>query len=151
MQRNTLALASLNITPATLAAPLNKRVVTHGTNNQQAPAAFIGHGHQEAFVRRLNIAYRERALTLHASGLAPAAAHGGSALWVSAPKGTDTRALTAALYRQGVVVEPGDIFFAGARPARHHLRIGYSSIAVDRIEAGVKVIGRELAAVAKIR
>jgi len=78
----------------------------------------------------------------------PAAAHGGSALGVSAPKGTDIRALTAALYSQGVVVEPGDPFFAGTRPARHHLRIGCASIPIERIEAGVRVIGRALAAMA---
>lgn len=132
---------------------LRRLVMRHvATNNQQAAASFIGHGHQEAFVRRLNVAYRERARVLraalaqHAPGLTPAAAHGGSALWVSARAGTDTRALAARLYRQGVVVEPGDVFFANARPPRHHLRIGYSSIALDRIEAGVRVIGRELAA-----
>jgi len=131
---------------------LRRLVMRHvPTNNQQAAASFIGHGHQEAFVRRLNIAYRDRAqalrtaLALHAPGLTPVLAHGGSALWVSASKGCDTRELTARLYRQGVVVEPGDVFFAGARPPRHHMRIGYSSIPVERIEAGVRVIGRELA------
>jgi GntR family transcriptional regulator/MocR family aminotransferase len=124
------------------------------TNNQQAAASFIGHGHQEAFVRRLNVAYRDRAqalraaLALHAPGLTPVSAHGGSALWVSASRGTDTRALTARLYQYGVVVEPGDVFFASARPPRHHLRLGYSSIPAERIEAGVRVIGRELAAMA---
>jgi len=131
---------------------LRRLVMRHvPTNNQQAAASFIGHGHHEAFVRRLNIAYRDRAhalrtaLALHAPGLTPAAANGGSALWVSASKGTDTRALTARLYGQGVVVEPGDVFFAGAGQPRHHMRIGYSSIPVERIEAGVRVIGRELA------
>ncbi|MBL8324548.1 MAG: PLP-dependent aminotransferase family protein [Rubrivivax sp.] len=132
---------------------LRRLVMRHvATNNQQAAASFIGHGHQEAFVRRLNIAYRERAQALrtalaqHAPGLVPAAAHGGSALWVSADKGVDTRALAARLYRQGVVVEPGDVFFGGARPPRQHLRIGYSSIALERIEGGACLIGQELAA-----
>ena len=132
---------------------LRRLVMRHvATNNQQAAASFIGHGHQEAYVRRLNIAYRERAQALraalaqHAPGLTPAAAQGGSALWVRARPGVDTRALAATLYRQGVVVEPGDVFFASARPPRRHLRIGYSSIAVDRIEAGVRVIASELRA-----
>ncbi|MBL0087439.1 MAG: aminotransferase class I/II-fold pyridoxal phosphate-dependent enzyme [Ideonella sp.] len=96
---------------------LRRLVMRHvATNNQQAAASFIGHGHQEAFVRRLNIAYRDRAqalrkaLALHASGLTPVAAHGGSALWVSASQGCDTRELSVRLYRQGVVVEPGDVF-----------------------------------------
>jgi GntR family transcriptional regulator/MocR family aminotransferase len=131
---------------------LRRLVMRHvPTNNQQAAASFIGHGHQEAFVRRLNIAYRDRAhalraaLALHAPGLTPVSANGGSALWVSTSKGIDTRELGARLYRQGVVIEPGDVFFASARPPLQHMRIGYSSIPVDRIEAGVQVIGGELA------
>jgi GntR family transcriptional regulator / MocR family aminotransferase len=137
---------------------LRRLVMRHvPTNNQQAAAAFIAHGHQEAFVRRLNLAYRERAqalhaaLALHAPGLAPTSAQGGSALWVSAPKGVDTRELTQRLYRQGVVVEPGDVFFAGPRPPKHQLRIGYSSIPLDRIEPGARIIGQELAALRKRR
>jgi GntR family transcriptional regulator/MocR family aminotransferase len=127
------------------------------TNNQQAAASFIAHGHQEAFVRRLNAAYRDRAnalraaLAAHAPGLAPAAARGGSALWVAADKGVDARALTERLHAHGVVVESGDVFFHGGRQPRHHLRIGYSSIPVDRIPAGVRLIGRELAALSTPR
>jgi GntR family transcriptional regulator/MocR family aminotransferase len=130
---------------------LRRLVMRHvPTNNQQVAASFIAHGHQEASVRRLNIAYRERAqtllaaLALHAPGLQPVSAQGGSALWVSANRGVDTRELAQRLYKQGVVVEPGDVFFASARPPRQHLRIGYSSIPVERIEAGVRVIAREL-------
>ncbi len=121
------------------------------TNNQQVAASFIAHGHQEAFVRRLNIAYRDRAQALraalaqHAPGLKPVSAQGGSALWVSAGTGVDTRDLVARLYAQGVVVEPGDVFFAGSRRPRHYIRIGYSSIPAERIEAGVRVIASELA------
>jgi GntR family transcriptional regulator / MocR family aminotransferase len=132
---------------------LRRLVMRHvPTNNQQVAAAFIAHGHQEAFVRRLNLAYRDRcaalraALAQHAPMLAPTAAHGGSALWTTAPRGIDTCELAARLYRQGVVVEPGDVFFHGARVPRDCLRIGYSSIPLERIDAGVRVIGRELAA-----
>jgi GntR family transcriptional regulator / MocR family aminotransferase len=130
---------------------LRRLVMRHvPTNNQQVAASFIAHGHQEAFVRRMNIAYRERAqllraaLAKHAQGLAPMSAQGGSALWVSAAKGVDLCALSARLYARGVVVEPGDVFFAGARQPRHHMRIGYSSIPLHRIEAGVRAIAQEL-------
>ncbi len=130
---------------------LRRLVMRHvPTNNQQVAASFIAHGHQEAFVRRLNLAYRERAQALrtalaqHAPGLRPVAAQGGSALWCSARHGIDTRELASRLYQQGVVVEPGDVFFAEGRVPRHHLRIGYSSIPVDRIDAGVRLIAREL-------
>jgi GntR family transcriptional regulator / MocR family aminotransferase len=130
---------------------LRRLMMRHvATNNQQAAASFIAHGHQEAFVRRLNIAYRERARVLraalvqHAPQLQPMSAQGGSALWVSAPKGVDTRELSQQLYAQGVVVEPGDVFFAGTRVPKNHLRIGYSSIALERIEPGVRAIARAL-------
>jgi GntR family transcriptional regulator / MocR family aminotransferase len=121
------------------------------TNNQQAAASFIAHGHHEAFVRRLNLAYRERArvlrqaLELHAPALRPMAAQGGSALWVTAPAGVDTRDLAQGLYLDGVVVEPGDVFFANTRAPRRHMRIGYSSIPADQVEAGVRLIARGLA------
>jgi GntR family transcriptional regulator/MocR family aminotransferase len=137
---------------------LRRLVMRHvPTNNQQVAASFIAHGHQEAFVRRLNLAYRERAQALrsalaqHARGMKPVSAQGGSALWCSAAPGIDMRELAARLYRQGVVVEPGDVFFAGTRVPRHHLRIGYSSIPVERIDAGVRLIARELKAMASAR
>ena len=136
---------------------LRRLVMRHvPTNNQQAAAAFIAHGHQEAFVRRLNLAYRDRAqalhvaLALHAPSLVPTSAQGGSALWVSARKGVDTRELAMRLYREGVVVEPGDVFFAGPRPPKHYLRIGYSSITADRIDAGVQVIARQLSSIGRV-
>jgi DNA-binding transcriptional MocR family regulator len=40
------------------------------------------------------------------------------------------------------------VFFAGSRVPRHHVRIGYSSIPVERIDAGVRLIARELEALA---
>lgn len=130
---------------------LRRLVMRHvPTNNQLAAASFIAHGHQEAFVRRLNRAYRERATVLraalarHAPDLRAVAARGGSALWLSAPTGVDTRDLAQRLYPRGVVIEPGDVFFAGSRIPRQHLRIGYSSIPADRIDAGVQVIASEL-------
>jgi GntR family transcriptional regulator/MocR family aminotransferase len=102
-------------------------------------------------VHRLNQAYRDRARALrqaiasHAPMLQPMAAQGGSALWVSGPRGLDTRALAQRLLPLGVLVEPGDVFYPGTQPPRHHLRIGYSSITPERIEPGVRLLGRELA------
>jgi GntR family transcriptional regulator/MocR family aminotransferase len=123
------------------------------TNNQQAAASFIAHGYHEAYVRRLNLAYRERARVLaaalaeHAPQLQTSAARGGSALWVQGPPGLDTSALAERLLAQGVVVEPGSVFYADPPAACNAMRIGYSSIAVDRIDEGVRVIARELTAV----
>ena len=126
------------------------------TNNQQAAARFIAHGFQEAYVRRLNVSYRDRARTLrqalseHAPHLAPASAQGGSALWVTGPEWLDGRELSQRLYRKGVVVEPGDVFYPVGRQPRHQLRIGYSSIAADRIDAGTRLIAQEIAELGRV-
>jgi GntR family transcriptional regulator/MocR family aminotransferase len=36
-----------------------------------------------------------------------------------------------------VLIEPGDVFFAGERPPLNALRLGFSSISSDRIESGI--------------
>lgn len=119
------------------------------TNNQCAAASFIAHGHHEAFIHRLNSAYRSRsailrnALALRVPELIQVPSHGGSALWVEGPAGLDARALSLRLHARGVVVEPGDVFFCEDSPPAHYLRLGYSSIPESRIEEGVDILAEE--------
>jgi DNA-binding transcriptional MocR family regulator len=86
-----------------LRRPLMRHVAT---DIQQAAASFIGHGIQEAFARRLNVACRDRApalratLAQHAAGLLPLSTHGLQALRASADAGVDTRELTALAHEQ---------------------------------------------------
>jgi GntR family transcriptional regulator / MocR family aminotransferase len=121
------------------------------TNNQRAAASFIAHGFQEAHVRRLNAAYRERAralrwaLSAHAPGFDAVPAQGGSALWVRGPAGLDAGRLAAQLHGLGVVIEPGEVFYPAGKAPLNHLRMGYSSIPVAQIEAGVRLVAREAA------
>ena len=128
---------------------LRRLILRHvPANNAHTAARFIAHGHHEAFVRRLNLAYRERAgvlrdaLARHAPSLRCAPAHGGSALWVTAPASIDTRELAQRALEQGIVIEPGDVFFSGARTPRRYMRLGYSSIPPDRIEPGIRRLAR---------
>ena len=53
--------------------------------------------------------------------------------------------LAQGLYPSGVVVEPGDVLYATARQHRNQMRIGYSSIATDRIDAGIRLLAGALA------
>ena len=39
---------------------------------------------------------------------------------------------------QGIVIEPGEVFFAGRRRPSNTMRLGYSSIPTDRIDEGVR-------------
>lgn len=116
------------------------------TNNERTGAEFIAHGFHEAFIRRLNVAYRERAGTSRdalrrcAPELRFVESRGGSALWVQAPCGAATREIAVRALARGIVIEPGDVFLAGSRPPRNFMRLGYSSIAAARIEAGVRAL-----------
>lgn len=119
------------------------------TNNQRSAANFIAHGYHEAFVRRLNVVYRQRAAALqsalsrYAPELVQLPAQGGSALWVTGPENLNSRTFARNLYAKGVVVESGNVFFAGHTQPANHMRIGYSSIDADLIDEGVRLIGQE--------
>lgn len=127
---------------------LRRLMVRHPpTNNEHTAARFIKHGFHESFVRRLNLAYRERADVMK-SALAremPSArwseAAGGSALWVRLPRGVDTRILAGRALSKGIVVEPGDVFFQ-RDATRAHMRLGYSSIPSARIGAGIALLAK---------
>ncbi len=132
---------------------LRRLMLRHpATNNEHTAARFIAHGFHETFMRRLNAAYRERAdilqqaLDKHLPQAHYRHAMGGSALWVALPERADTLELAQRALQQGIVIEPGAVFFGGPKPPSHHMRLGYSSIAASRIAQGVaelaELIGR---------
>jgi GntR family transcriptional regulator / MocR family aminotransferase len=112
-------------------------------NNQRTAALFLSLGHHEALARRLAHIHRDRSLVLkraldaHLPDFAYASGPGGSSYWVTGPDWLDARELAERAMRQGVLLEPGDVFFTAEEPPLNHLRLGFSSIAADRIEAGI--------------
>lgn len=116
------------------------------SNNQQAAASFIAHGFHEAHMRKLIQTYKDRssalkqALTTHAPQLQFRDAKGGSALWVTGPKHLNTKQLAIDLYAQGIVVEPGAFFYPTSHKACNSMRVGYSSIAVEKIVPGIQAL-----------
>jgi GntR family transcriptional regulator/MocR family aminotransferase len=113
-------------------------------------------GYHDALLRRLRQAYAERsavmaaALARHLPSVASTTAPGASSFWLRFPDGTDVRALAAAASRRGVVIEPGDVFFATERPPAHYARLGFASIGADRIDAGVAELAQAWRAVRSI-
>jgi GntR family transcriptional regulator/MocR family aminotransferase len=79
----------------------------------------------------------KRALDRHLPHFAHAAAAGGSSFWLEGPPWLDARELAERVRDRGVLIEPGDAFFAGPRPPTNFLRLGFSSISSDRIEPGI--------------
>ena len=63
---------------------------------------------------------------------------GGTSYWVRGPDSLDADALAEEALRQGIVIEPGSIFFHGPRPPRNYFRLGFSSIKSEKIGEGIK-------------
>jgi GntR family transcriptional regulator / MocR family aminotransferase len=117
-------------------------------NNARSAALFLAMGYHDALLRRLREAYAARAaimadaLARHLPEVGFSSATGASSFWLRFPAGTDVRALASAAAERGVVIEPGDVFFAAARPPLQFARAGFASIAAERIDAGVAELAR---------
>ena len=115
------------------------------TNNSHTASLFIAQGHHDAFIRKLNVTYRERREVLTESfakylpqfHIMPS--QGGSGAWVKGPDGFNSQLLADQCAKRGVLIEPGDIFFRKSTTAsQSHFRLGYSAIPRNLIDAGVR-------------
>ncbi len=116
---------------------------------QRAFATFLALGHHDALLRRLAHAYRERSQALMAALDAhlPEARYvpvtGGASSWVEGPAWLDAERLAADAQAVGVLIEPGSVFFMNDdENARRHFRMGFSAIAVEKIEPGVRALAQ---------
>ncbi|MES2980398.1 MAG: aminotransferase class I/II-fold pyridoxal phosphate-dependent enzyme [Pseudomonadota bacterium] len=125
-----------------------RRLITRHvpSNNAHIASLFIAQGHHDAFIRKLNMTYRERRATLVAAlqthlpsfGVL---SQGGSGAWIRGPEGLDSQQFALACAAQGVLLEPGEIFFSNPSAAtRSCFRLVYSAIANSAIESGVEVM-----------
>jgi len=116
-------------------------------NNQRTVAIFLSLGHHDTLIHRLHRHYRARwqamadALETYLPGAAEAPTFGGTSFWVRGPDVLDTDRLAREALAAGVVMEPGSVHFAGHDAPRNFFRLGISSIAVDKIEPGVRILG----------
>lgn len=125
---------------------LRRLIMRHPpTNNAHIASLFIAQGHHDAFIRKLNITYRERrqcltqafAEYLPQCSITPS--QGGSGAWVQGPAGLDSQVLAARCLERGLLIEPGGIFFdRPATTSQRYFRLGYSAIATSAIAPGVK-------------
>ena len=122
-------------------------------NNQRAAALFLSLGHHDALVRRMTRAFSQRrqtlidALEVHLPMFTMTPSHSGTAMWLEGPTGMDTVALAQNACQRGVLVERGDVFYATEPRPRNVLRLGFSSIAGDRIAPGIVELAKAVAEV----
>ena len=129
---------------------LRRLIMRHvPANNLHTASLFIAQGHHDAFIRKLNVTYRERrevldgALSRHLPQFHVVPSQGGSGAWIKGPDGLDSRLLAERCAARGVLIEPGDIFFSkSSNRNQAHFRLGYSAIHGGLIDAGVQEIHR---------
>ncbi len=113
------------------------------THIQRTAALFIALGHYDSLIRRLHKHYRQRwqimheALERHLPETAVPNTFGGSCFWLTGPPRLDADELAGQALVQGIIIEPGRIFFAAPKPPGNHFRLGFSSISENRIEPGI--------------
>jgi GntR family transcriptional regulator/MocR family aminotransferase len=74
-----------------------------------------------------------------------AAAHfGGTSFWVHGPEWLDARVLAQRAMAEGVLIEPGDVFFRSESAPLNYFRLSYSAISTDCIAEGFKRLANAL-------
>lgn len=133
------------------ARALRRLMLRHApTNNQRALALFLALGHFDRLLRKNIEVLSERAeaikdgLERHFPGFAFSCAAGGSSVWVRGVDGLNSGALAERARGAGVLIEPGEVFFGRADAPTQYFRLGFSSIPVTRIDAGLRRLADQL-------
>lgn len=111
---------------------------------QRTLALFISLGHNDAQLRRMASAQKERygvliqALTRFAPQCKVVPVSGGGSCWLRLPESVDAITLGIEAAKVGVLIEPGDVFFMADKPPGNYVRLGYQSIPSSAIEEGIK-------------
>ena len=111
---------------------------------QRTLALFISLGHNDAQLRRLASAQKERhsvlmqALKKYAPYCEVVPVSGGGSCWLRLPDQVDAMTLGIEAAKAGVLIEPGDVFFMSEKPPGQYVRLGYQSIPASAIDEGVQ-------------
>ena len=65
---------------------------------------------------------------------------GGTSFWVRGPDELDADDLARIADEQGLIIEPGRINFLGNDKPCNYFRLGFSSIPIEKIEPGIKLL-----------
>ncbi|MEM9781955.1 MAG: PLP-dependent aminotransferase family protein [Pseudomonadota bacterium] len=143
------------------ARALRALVLRHPPGHVQRTAAyFLSLGHYDAQVNRMSQAYRrrraamEQAIGEHGVDRVGPARFGASSAWLHAPRGVSVARLATGLREKGVLIEPGQGFFAAETEGETRrqtdcddggcYRLAFSSIGTQRIGEGIALIGAAL-------
>lgn len=114
------------------------------SNNQNAVAHFLALGHHDSLVHRISSSYKLRwqalddALTEFMPDSSSAPAFGGSAFWVKMPDRADPDRVQEEASKNGILVVSGNPYYMQPTATEAYLRIGFSSIPVEKIRPGIQ-------------
>ena len=116
------------------------------SNNQFIIARFLQRGYHDSLTRKLSAILQQRSIEMQKQldkymlGAAQFSHYGGSSIWVKGPDGLDSQELAAELLKEGVLIEPSGVLFYPRAEKCQYFRLGFSSLTVDKIEEGIKII-----------
>ena len=124
---------------------INKDQLFLGSMSQYMWARFYEKGYYDRHLEFLVDFYRKkRDRMAHAlakiPGLSFETPQGGLVFWVKLPDGLNDRQVTAAAERRGVLLMPGNTFFAEGSRGESYLRISFSSASDEQIEMGAAIL-----------
>lgn len=117
---------------------------------QRTLALFISLGHNDAQLRRLAQAQKERhtvlmaALAKYMPECQPVPVSGGGSIWVRIPNDISAGDLARRAAERDVLIEPGDVFFVSQTPPGNFIRLGYQAIPSHSIDQGIAVLADAL-------
>lgn len=126
---------------------LRRLMIRHpSTFIQRTLSLFISLGHNDAQLRRLAQAQKERhqllvtSLAKYLPDCHPVPVSGGGSLWVRIPDKIPAHELAHHAALKGVLIEPGDVFFINQKPPGNYIRLGYQSIPAHAIDEGIMIL-----------
>lgn len=115
-------------------------------NNQRSVALFLSLGYHDSLVHRQNHVYKERwrvmreSLEKYMPETYELPTFGGSAVWIEGDPRLDATQLSVEARKQGLLIEPGEIYFQESHSPKNFFRLAYSSIDTERIEPGIRLV-----------
>ncbi len=114
------------------------------SNNQFIIAQFLKRGYHDALITKLSQTLHLRWSLLgdliekNFPGDSQRSTFGGSAIWIKGEKSLNSTSLFKKASREGVLFEPGEVFFHGPNRPKQFFRLGFSSISTDKIQPGLE-------------
>jgi GntR family transcriptional regulator/MocR family aminotransferase len=127
------------------ARALRRLMLRHpAANNQRSVALFLERGYHDSLIMNIMRNYQTRwramdeALTKYLPESHNQPTFGGSCYWVKGPEGLNAKELQEIAITKSILIEAGEIHFLQQPAPQNYFRLGFSSIATDKIEPGIK-------------